>query len=68
MAKLTDNDRKELLRVSQLEIEQLPLSDRERFVAPTVEARERYIRFATAASKFFKGTKPVSFEGDHWKL
>lgn len=41
MAKLTDNDRRELLRVSKLKIEPLPLTDEERFVAPTVEARER---------------------------
>ena len=68
MAQLTDSDRSELLRVAKLKIEQLPLRHEERFVAPTVEARERYIRFATQASKFFKGTKPVCFEGDCWKL
>ena len=68
MAKLTDNDRSELLRVSTLKIEQPPLSFDERFVAPTVAARERYIRFATQASQFFKGTKADCFEGDHWKL
>ena len=68
MTQLTDSDRNELLRVAKLEIEQLPLGREERLVAPTIEARERYIRFATQASKFFKGTKPVCFEGDHWKL
>ena len=45
-----------------------PLSYNERIVAPTTEARERYARFATEAAKLNKGTKPVRFEGTHWKL
>lgn len=34
-------------------------------VAPTVEVRERYCRWATEAAKFFKGKKPVRFVGDN---
>lgn len=50
MARLTEEDRKELLRVVKLDIEQLPLSQDQQFVALTKEARMRYIRFATQAS------------------
>ena len=50
MARLTEEDRKELLRVVKLDIEQLPLSHDQQFVAPKKEARMRYIRFATQAS------------------
>lgn len=37
-------------------------------VAPNSEARERYCRWASEASKFFKGDKPVRFTGSNWKL
>jgi hypothetical protein len=37
-------------------------------VEQTPEGRARYIRWATEAAKFFKGTKPVCFTGEHWKL
>lgn len=68
MAKLTDSERAEWLRVGSAPVEEPPLSYDERIVAPTTEARERYARFATEASKLYKGTKPVRFEGTHWKL
>jgi len=28
----------------------------------------KHCDWATETSKFFKGTKPVDFSGDHWKL
>lgn len=68
MARLTDQDREALLGGLRQSTAEPPLSPEERFVAPTVEARARYIRFATQASRFFKGEKPVRFTGDHWKL
>jgi hypothetical protein len=39
-----------------------------RTVEPTPEARARYCRWVTEAAKFYKGTKPVRFEGEHWLL
>ena len=39
-----------------------------RVVLPTTEARERYTRWASEVSTFFKGTKRVDFSGEHWKL
>ena len=49
-------------------IKALGLTSEERFVAPTVQARALYIQFATLAACFFKGEKPCSFTGKHWKL
>jgi hypothetical protein len=68
MARLTESERAELLRVGSIPLGEPPSSYNERIVAPTIEARERYARFATQAAKIFKGTKPVRFEGAHWKL
>lgn len=44
------------------------LSREERHVSPNPEARARYIRFATQASRFYRGDRPVRFVGDNWKL
>ena len=68
MAKLTESERAEWLRVASVPVDEPALSYNERIVAPTTEARERYARFATEAAKLYKGTKPVRFEGTHWKL
>lgn len=68
MARLTDNERKALRELASQHREEPPLTDDERFVAPTAEARARYIRFATEACRFYKGDKPVRFIGKHWKL
>ena len=68
MAKLTESERAEWLRVGSVPLEEPPLSYNERIVTPTAEARERYARFATEAAKLYGGTKPVCFEGTHWKL
>jgi hypothetical protein len=68
MAKLTESERAEWLRVASVPVDEPPLSYDERIVAPTTEARERYARFATEAAKLYKRTKPVRFEGSHWKL
>lgn len=68
MARLTDRERDAWRRVSPDSLPSPPLRDGERFVAPTVTARARYIRFVTQASTFHKGDKPVRFTGDHWKL
>jgi hypothetical protein len=68
MAKLTISEREEWLRVASLALDEPVLRYEERIVAPTTAARERYARFATEAAKLFKGSKPVHFEGAHWKL
>lgn len=68
MAKLSDQERRQWIALRDAPFQQPPPADEERFVAPTVEARERYMRFLTEASKFFRGTRPVPFKGDNWKL
>ncbi len=66
MARLTDADRKALLGAK-------PWTEPDEMRSPqiveqTPEGRARYIRWATEAAKFYKGTKPVCFTGEHWKL
>lgn len=68
MTKLSDKEREAWRNVVKHRIQQPPLRPDERFVAPTPEARMRYIRFATQASAFFKGEKPVRFRGNDWRL
>jgi len=68
MAKLTDAERQALRQLADQGRDAQPLSANERFVAPTPEARARYIRFATEASRFYRGEQPVRFGGDYWRL
>lgn len=68
MAKLSEDEKREWQAVAQRSVDAPPLSKGERFVAPTVEARARYIRFATQAARFFRGQKTRRPEGKHWKL
>ena len=69
MAKLTEGERKEVRRVAARVHDQPPLSPEERFVAPTPEARLRYIRGVSQASKFFFGEKPFALDdGGGWRL
>lgn len=68
MARLTENERNTLRNMATQHDREPLLADEERFVSPTAQARARYIEFATQASRFFKGEKPVRFGGDNWKL
>ena len=68
MARLTFDDRAAFRRLAETGWVQSPEERSPRLVAPTTEARRRYCLWATEASKWFKGTKPVRFDGDHWKL
>jgi hypothetical protein len=68
MARLTDTDSEHFQKLTREGWQQ---SKRERSpsrVEPTLEARNRYCRWAAEAAKFYKGTKPVRFIGEHWKL
>lgn len=68
MAKLTETDKAAFREFSARGWEQSPEERSPRLVEQTLEGRARYIRWATEAAKFFKGTKPVDFGGAHWKL
>lgn len=66
MALLSESD-KTAFRESARWTEPVELR-RPRVPEATPQARARYCRWATEAAKFFKGEKPVRFEGQHWKL
>lgn len=68
MTKLSDQEKQAWREAAKHPIRQPPLRPDERFVAPTPEARSRYIRFATQAAAFYKGAKPVRFRGNDWRL
>ncbi len=68
MTKLSESDKAAFRELTARGWEQSPEERSPRFVEQTPEGRARYVRWATEASKFFKGTKPVDFSGDHWKL
>ncbi|GAB4174190.1 MAG: hypothetical protein Kow0020_09610 [Wenzhouxiangellaceae bacterium] len=68
MSRLSEQERAELIAAARKPLNGPPLRPDERFVAPTPEARHRYIVFATQAARFYRGDKPVRFIGDRWKL
>jgi hypothetical protein len=68
MTRLTEREREDLRRLAEGPREGQPLTAEARFVAPTPEARMRYIRFASRAARFYKGDKPVRFRGNDWRL
>ena len=67
MSRLSPEEKRSLREASGF-ADEPSLRPDERFVQPTVEARERYIRFATQASRLYRGEKPVEFRGKHWRL
>ncbi len=68
MAKLTETDKAAFREFTTRGWEQSEAERSPRLVEQTPAGRARYCRWATEAAKFFKGTKPVDFSGDHWKL
>ncbi len=68
MARLSDSDKKAFREFTARGWEQSPAERSPRCVPQTTEGRAAYVRWATEAAKFFKGKKPVRFEGEHWKL
>jgi hypothetical protein len=68
MAQLTETDKATFRRLTRRGWEQTPEERSPHFVEQTPEGRARYINWASEASKFFKGTKPVDFSGNQWKL
>jgi len=68
MSRLTEQERRALIAAVRQPLNSPPLRPDERFVAPTPEARRRYILFATEAARFYRGVKPVGFRGNQWKL
>ncbi len=60
-----------MARLSEIEKAQLLAAARRPAVSapkPSVRSPRGFIEFATFASTFTRGVKPVRFEGKHWKL
>jgi len=68
MTRLTETDREHFRKLTEEGWQQSREEQSPSRVAPTLEARNRYCRWATEAAKFYKGKKPVRFGGDYWKL
>ncbi len=68
MARLTSSDKAAFEEAARKPWQQSPEERSPRTVPQTPEGRAAYVRWATEASTFFKGTKPVNFEGEHWML
>ena len=68
MNKLSEAEREAWRRVAGESHKAPALTDDERFVAPTVEARARYIRFATEAARLYRGPEKPWMTGRNWRL
>ena len=68
MARLTENEKKALLELTnkgwmQSAVERSPL-----FVDPTPEANEKFCKWASQVSAKTSSVRPVRFSGSNWKL
>lgn len=68
MAQLSNSDKAAFRELTERGWEQSDEERSPRHVELTPEARRRYCEWAAQAAKFYKGTKPVDFSGEHWKL
>jgi len=68
MTRLTREERSAFKALEEDALQQPELDDSQRLVLPTPRARLEYIRFASAAARFFRGRREVGFRGDNWRL
>lgn len=68
MTELTRDEREAFRSLDQDSLRQPKLSDSQRLVQPTPRARLDYIRFATDASRFYRGRREIRFRGENWRL
>ncbi len=68
MARLTKTEREAFRKLAEEPIRSPALPTIDQFVQPTPESRLNYIRFNTAAAALFRGTRPIGFRGDDWRL
>lgn len=61
MARLTDREKKQLREATRNN----PPAPAPR---PRTMTPREYVEFATFAARFARGTKPVRFSGDRWRL
>lgn len=68
MTQLTQEERRAFESLDESALQQPELNESMRLVLPTPEARLEYIRFATEASRFFRGRREIGFRGENWLL
>jgi hypothetical protein len=68
MARLTESDKAQLRELTRRGWRQPAAGCDPAQAEPTLAARERYCRWAAHAAHFFKGVKPVRFDGSNWRL
>jgi len=68
MTRLTRAERKALRALEADALQQPELSESQRLVLPTPQSRLEYIRFASEASRFFRGRREIGFRGEDWRL
>lgn len=68
MTRLTRDERAAFGSLDPNALQQPGLADSQRLVQPTPRARLDYIRFATDASRFFRGRREIGFHGETWLL
>lgn len=68
MTRLTRNEREAFESLDVAALQQPELADSQRLVLQTPRARLDYIRFASDASRFFRGRRDIGFRGGNWLL
>ena len=68
MTRLTREERKAFESLDRSALQQPELADSQRLVLPNPRARMEYIRFATEASRFYRGRREIGFRGENWLL
>ncbi len=68
MARLTEAERAEIRHAAARVHREPTLPDADRFVAPTPEARLRYLRWIEALGRLAADCRPAVFRGNRWRL
>lgn len=68
MTRLTPEEQAAFQSLDRNALQQPDLADDLRMVLQNPVARLEYIRFATEASRFFRGRQEIGFRGDNWLL
>ncbi len=68
MTRLTAAEREAFKQTAGQDMRQPDLGSEADQGCLTPHARLEYLRFASAAAAFFRGTRPLGFRGDDWRL
>ena len=65
MTRLTQEERDAFGSLDPSALQQPEASDSERLVLPNPSARLEYVRFASDASRFYRGRREIGFRGEN---